>query len=179
MFQNRHFFKLSFLLFVVIILTLVLYLMWNESLWLTYWTFFVARNCVNLNNSGLINSIGHSVGKRPYDKTISPSDNILMMIQTLGDGNHNFHHCFPYDYNSSEQKSWKNYRNFNFVSLFIDFFALFGWVYDRKVILSKIITRRVLKSGDGSHWLSDENAHKNGIWGYRDKDMDSEGVVKF
>lgn len=84
MFQNRHFFK-SFLLFVIVIPTLVPYFMWNESLWLAYWTCGVARYCVNLNNAFTINSIGHSIGKRPYDKNISPADNIFMMMQTLGD----------------------------------------------------------------------------------------------
>lgn len=83
MFQNRHFFK-SFLLFVIIIPTLVPYFMWNESLWLAYWTCGVARYCVNLNNAFTINSIGHSIGKRPYDKNMRPADNIFMMIQILG-----------------------------------------------------------------------------------------------
>lgn len=134
----------------------------------------VARYCVNLNNAFTINSIGHSVGKRPYDKNISPTDNIFMMIQTLGDGNHNFHHVFPFDYSSSEWKGLKSYKGFNLVSLFIDFFALFGWVHDRKVVSSKMIARRVKKTGDGSHWLSD--AHNNGVWGCGDEDMDREDI---
>lgn len=62
------------------------------------------------------------------------------------------------------------------MSLFIDFFALFGWVYDRKVATSKMIARRVMKTGDGSHWLSDENAHKNGVWGLGDDAIDSEDL---
>lgn len=37
-----------------------------------------------------------------------------------------------------------------------------------------MIARRVLRTGDGSHWLSDENAHKNSIWGFGDKDIDTE-----
>lgn len=62
------------------------------------------------------------------------------------------------------------------MSLFIDFFALFGWVYDRKVASQKMIERRVLKTGDGSHWLSKENAHKNGVWGLGDDDIESEDL---
>lgn len=90
MFQNRNFGK-SFLLFVVVIPLLVPYYFWGESIWVAFWVCVVARYCVNLNNAFTINSIGHSVGQRPYDKNISPADNIFMMIQTLGDGNHNFH----------------------------------------------------------------------------------------
>lgn len=90
MFQNRHFFKF-FLVFVVLIPTFVPYFFWNESLWIAFWIGVVTRYCVNLNNAFTINSIGHSVGKRAYDKNISPADNVFMMVQTLGDGNHNFH----------------------------------------------------------------------------------------
>lgn len=35
-----------------------------------------------------------------------------------------------------------------------------------------MIARRVLKSGDGTHFLSHEEAHKNGVYGYGDKDID-------
>lgn len=62
------------------------------------------------------------------------------------------------------------------MSLFIDFFALFGWVYDRKVATPKMIARRVMKTGDGSHWLSDENAHKNGVWGLGDDAIEFEDL---
>lgn len=62
------------------------------------------------------------------------------------------------------------------MSLFIDFFALFGWVFDRKVVSPKMIARRVLKTGDGSHWLSEENAHKNGVWGFGDENLDGEDL---
>lgn len=62
------------------------------------------------------------------------------------------------------------------MSLFIDFFALFGWVYDRKVATSKMIARRVMKTGDGSHWLSDENAHTNGVWGLGDDAIEFEDL---
>lgn len=175
MFQEHNFFKLFFI-FVIIIPTLVPYLIWNESLWAAYWICVVMRFCINLNNAFTINSIGHSVGKRPYDKNINPADNIFMMLQTLGDGNHNFHHVFPFDYSSSEWKGWRGYKAFNFVSLFIDFFALFGWVYDRKIVSPQMIARRVLKSGDGSHWLSNEKAHENGVWGLGDVNMDCEDI---
>lgn len=35
-----------------------------------------------------------------------------------------------------------------------------------------MIHRRVAKSGDGTHYLSHEEAHKNSIYGYGDKDID-------
>lgn len=37
-----------------------------------------------------------------------------------------------------------------------------------------MIMKRALKTGDGSHFLSHEEAHKTSIWGYGDKDIDNE-----
>ena len=54
---------------------------------------------------------------------------------------------------------------------FIDFFAMFGWAYDRKTASDAMIARRIIKSGDGSHYLSHDEAHKTSIWGYGDSDI--------
>jgi stearoyl-CoA desaturase (Delta-9 desaturase) len=90
MFQERHYFKIFFI-FVVLLPTLVPAIYWGESLWVSYWVCVVTRLCINLNNALTINSIGHHNGPRPYDKNIKPSDNLFIMLQTLGEGNHNFH----------------------------------------------------------------------------------------
>lgn len=37
-----------------------------------------------------------------------------------------------------------------------------------------MITRKMEKSGDGSHFLSHEMAHKTSLWGYGDKDIEDE-----
>lgn len=84
---------------------------------------------------------------------------------------HNYHHVFPYDYRSGE---FGDIGHYNLSAVIIDFFAKMGWVYDRKKVSPEMIARRVLKSGDGSHFLSHEEAHKNGIYGYGDKDIDPE-----
>jgi hypothetical protein len=54
-----------------------------------------------------------------------------------------------------------------------------GWVYDRKKVSPEMIARRVLKSGDGSHFLSHEEAHKNGVYGYGDKDIGKNVIFFF
>lgn len=35
-----------------------------------------------------------------------------------------------------------------------------------------MIAKRAQKTGDGSHFLSHDEAHKNSIWGFGDKDID-------
>jgi len=45
-----------------------------------------------------INSVTHFVGRRPYLKETSARDSAVAALLTLGEGYHNYHHCFPGDY---------------------------------------------------------------------------------
>ncbi len=42
----------------------------------------------------------------PYDKNINPAENKSVNWFTLGEGYHNYHHVFPYDYSTGEY-SWE------------------------------------------------------------------------
>jgi stearoyl-CoA desaturase (delta-9 desaturase) len=45
-----------------------------------------------------VNSLAHVVGSRRYDAHSSARDSALTAVVTFGEGYHNFHHRFPYDY---------------------------------------------------------------------------------
>jgi len=45
-----------------------------------------------------INSVAHTVGRRPYSLSTSARDSFVAALATLGEGYHNFHHRFPSDY---------------------------------------------------------------------------------
>ena len=45
-----------------------------------------------------INSLCHTFGNQPYSKKCSAKDSWLMALFTFGEGYHNFHHAFQYDY---------------------------------------------------------------------------------
>ena len=45
-----------------------------------------------------INSVAHSVGRRPYSRDTSARDSFVAALLTLGEGYHNYHHRFPGDY---------------------------------------------------------------------------------
>lgn len=45
-----------------------------------------------------INSLAHIWGRRPYTDTNSARDNDILAFFTYGEGYHNFHHIFQYDY---------------------------------------------------------------------------------
>lgn len=94
-------------------------------------------------------------------------ESLAVTIFAMGEGYHNYHHVFPFDYKAGEYGGYA----FNITTCFIDFFAKIGWATNRKTATNEMIARRVLKSGDGSHLLSHELAHKNAIWGYGDKDI--------
>jgi stearoyl-CoA desaturase (Delta-9 desaturase) len=53
-----------------------------------------------------INSLCHWIGDRPYSSKCSARDSFLMAIFTFGEGYHNFHHEFQYDYRNGV-KPWQ------------------------------------------------------------------------
>ncbi|CAO1433062.1 unnamed protein product [Diamesa serratosioi] len=169
MWQKKYYIIL-FALIVIAFPVLVPCYFWNEDLWLSFWVCFTCRFCTTLNIAFFVNSAAHMYGDKPYDQTINPSENLAVAIAAMGEGWHNYHHVFPWDYKTGEFGGWKGYK-YNITTAFIDFFANIGWAYDRKSATNEMIARRVDKSGDGSHYLSHDEAHKTSIWGYGDNDI--------
>lgn len=79
---------------------------------------------------------------------MSPAENSLVSILGLGEGWHNYHHTFPWDYRAAEFGQY-----FNITTSVIDFCARRGWVYNVKSADSKLVKRQVIKKGDGTHHL--------------------------
>jgi stearoyl-CoA desaturase (delta-9 desaturase) len=46
----------------------------------------------------LVNSMAHTLGRRPYDEKETARDGWWLDLFTFGEGHHNFHHAFPGDY---------------------------------------------------------------------------------
>jgi stearoyl-CoA desaturase (delta-9 desaturase) len=46
----------------------------------------------------LVNSLSHTVGKTPYSLDKTAKDSFIVTILTHGEGYHNFHHKFQFDY---------------------------------------------------------------------------------
>ena len=66
----------------------------------------VARLVVLQHCTFCINSLCHYIGSRPYSSKCSARDSWLMAMVTLGEGYHNFHHEFQYDYRNGV-KPWQ------------------------------------------------------------------------
>ncbi|ESN90089.1 hypothetical protein HELRODRAFT_104475 [Helobdella robusta] len=146
---QRRYYLLSVLLLCVIIPTAVPWYYWGESLWTSYVVCAIFRYVAVLNFTWCVNSVAHLWGNKPYDRRINPVENIVVTLGAAGEGYHNYHHVFPSDYAASEH-GW----TINPSTVFIDFMAVLGQVYDRKVMDREVIERRKAKTGDGSKWFN-------------------------
>lgn len=148
---------------------------WNEKP-LHSWYTTVLRYTLTLNFTWLVNSAAHIWGMKPYDKTIGPTENIAVAICAFGEGWHNYHHVFPWDYKAAELGNYK----MNFTTAFIDFFSLIGWAYDMKTVPSSVVQKRAARTGDGTKYKSASqhhvHNHEGAKWGWGDQDMDPEEI---
>ncbi|MDO8644676.1 MAG: acyl-CoA desaturase, partial [bacterium] len=58
----------------------------------------IGRMVVNHHTTFCINSVCHYLGRRPYSDKHSARDSWISSLLTYGEGYHNFHHTFQYDY---------------------------------------------------------------------------------
>jgi stearoyl-CoA desaturase (delta-9 desaturase) len=157
-FQKKYYYPLV-LTISFAIPTLLPCKIWGETL-TTAWFANQLRYVYLLHLAWLVNSAAHLWGPRPYDKRINPAENKAVAFLTYGEGWHNYHHVFPWDYKTSEF----GYYHYNFTTAFIDFFAWLGWAYDLKTVSENVVAQRAERTGDGSYWQN-TNApkHQNSI----------------
>lgn len=160
-FQKTHY--LVLMPFACFILPTIIPMLWGESMWNAYFVCALFRYSFVLNVTWLVNSAAHKFGDKPYDRNISPVETRPVSLFALGEGFHNYHHVFPWDYKTAE---FGNY-SLNLSKLFIDTMSRIGWAYEMKTVSSDIIKQRVMRTGDGSH----------NVWGWGDKD-ESDEVMK-
>ncbi|XP_041645067.1 stearoyl-CoA desaturase b isoform X2 [Cheilinus undulatus] len=145
MFQRRHY-KLSVVILCFLVPTLVPWYFWGESLAVGYFVPGLLRYAVILNATWLVNSAAHIWGNRPYDKNINPRENSLVAFSAIGEGFHNYHHTFPFDYATSEFGC-----RLNLTTAFIDLMCFLGLASDCKRVSKEMIAARVQRTGDGSY----------------------------
>ncbi|XP_063706932.1 acyl-CoA Delta(11) desaturase-like [Culicoides brevitarsis] len=145
-FHQKYFIPLKLLLAFYLPCAVAVY-GWGET-W--FWAFIsqaIVRYVFGLNFTWSVNSVAHLWGFRSYDKRINPVENVTVAIFAMGEGWHNYHHVFPWDYKAAELGDYK----VNITTMFIDFFAWIGWAYDLKQPTKDMVRRTVEKYGDGSH----------------------------
>jgi stearoyl-CoA desaturase (Delta-9 desaturase) len=106
---------------------------WGESFWLGFLVPGGLRYCYVLHCTFLVNSAAHLYGDHPYDANSHPAENPIVSWFAIGEGWHNWHHKYPYDYATSEFGITSQY---NPSKLIIDVLANLGLVWGRKRAIS-------------------------------------------
>ncbi|XP_055848152.1 acyl-CoA Delta-9 desaturase isoform X3 [Episyrphus balteatus] len=146
-FHQKHFILLKLLL-CFLIPTLIPVYCWNEKWYCAFLTQCVFRYVCSLNFTWSVNSAAHMWGARPYDNRINPSENLCVSIVAMGEGWHNYHHVFPWDYKAAELGKY----SVNLTTFYLDMFAKMGWAWDMKQPSKELVKKTIEKYGDGSHF---------------------------
>lgn len=70
----------------------------------------------------------------------------MVSILAMGEGWHNYHHTFPWDYKAAELGNYK----VNATTLILDLCAKIGWAYDLKSPSKQLIQQVIENYGDGT-----------------------------
>lgn len=103
-----------------------------------------------------------------------------MAYLAFGEGWHNYHHVFPWDYKAAELGNYK----LNLTTAFIDLMAKIGWAYELKTASVDMIKKRALRTGDGTRkfendaTVEDKEHVSNGVevWGWGDVNMKDDDI---
>jgi len=126
-FQRR--FDPWFNLFMCFVFPGLVCMLWGDNFWNGYWVAGALRYVFVLHMTWLVNSAAHFFGDHPYDPSIWPAENSLVALGSLGEGWHNWHHKYPFDYAASE---FGVSKQFNPTKMFIDTCCFLGLASERK-----------------------------------------------
>ncbi|XP_034488366.1 acyl-CoA Delta(11) desaturase [Drosophila innubila] len=145
-FHQKYFILLKVLL-CFLLPTIIPVYFWDETWYNAFVQQCLFRYVFSLNFTWSVNSAAHLWGSRPYDKRIMPSENIYVSIMAMGEGWHNYHHVFPWDYKAAELGNYK----VNFTTMILDTCQKLGWAWDMKQPSKELVRRTLEKYGDGTH----------------------------
>jgi len=121
---------------------------WGEQFWTAFFVCGGLRYVCVLHFTWLVNSAAHLYGDHPYDVLSYPAENPFVSLCSVGEGWHNWHHKYPYDYAASE---FGVSSQFNPSKLFIDLMAQLGLVWDRKRASSAWAMGRARRDRDAAN----------------------------
>lgn len=176
---------------------LLSYYVFGESLAVSWHLGAIGRYLLSVHGAWCVNSFAHYSGHKPYDKyvvhnwrmmfmriltrryvlfiwllrTIAATNNTYVSVIAMGEGWHNYHHVFPWDYKTSEL----GFYSMNWTLAFINFFAKIGECLCRvdwhgcRVCVFVCLTQRLLYSRMGiwlenSEWDDDQSEVRAHWW---------------
>ena len=90
---------------------------WGDTFWQGFYVAGALRYVSVLHFTWCVNSLAHIYGDRPYDKSLHATENPFVSVVAMGEGWHNWHHKYPFDYAASEFGVLEQY---NPTKLFLD-----------------------------------------------------------
>ncbi|XP_065072455.1 acyl-CoA Delta(11) desaturase-like isoform X1 [Ochlerotatus camptorhynchus] len=145
-FHHKNFILMK-ILFCFVLPTFIPWYFLGETFEMAFFSQCFVRYVLSLNFTWLVNSAAHIYGNRPFDQRIQPVENKVVSIVAMGEGWHNYHHVFPWDYKAAELGIY----SVNVTTFWLDFFAKIGWAYDLKEPSKELVRRTIEKYGDGTH----------------------------
>eukprot|EP00005_Dracoamoeba_jomungandri_P006328 CAMPEP_0174261822 /NCGR_PEP_ID=MMETSP0439-20130205/12373_1 /TAXON_ID=0 /ORGANISM="Stereomyxa ramosa, Strain Chinc5" /LENGTH=559 /DNA_ID=CAMNT_0015346413 /DNA_START=631 /DNA_END=2310 /DNA_ORIENTATION=+ len=137
-FQHTFFIPLAFLVGIVLP-TLIAGLWWGDW-WGGMLIAGVLSRVLVMQATFCINSVAHYWGEATYDDSRTPRDSWFVGLFTFGEGYHNFHHEFPYDY-----RNGAHWRAFDPSKWLIRLLSYFNLTYNLKTFDPDTIYKGVLQ----------------------------------
>lgn len=128
MVQHKNYLLFSNL-FCFVLPTLYGWYVW-DSVWIGYFYFGVLRWILLLHATWCVNSVAHMWGTTPYNPRLSSRQNTFTSVVAMGEGWHNYHHTYPYDYRASEF-NWN--AEWNPTTVLLDTLSSVGLVWNKKI----------------------------------------------
>ena len=123
-FQNKYYFHIGII--VGLFIPLCIGFMYERPLGAVLWGTFLRITLVH-HATFFINSLCHYVGRRPYDSQSSARDSWFVSLFTFGEGYHNYHHKFQWDYRNGIK--WFAFDPSKWI---INFLSSIGFAYNLK-----------------------------------------------
>ncbi|KAF2893319.1 hypothetical protein ILUMI_12875 [Ignelater luminosus] len=174
MFQ-KTFYKSLYVIFAMALPIAIPVYLWDETYLNSLFISYFGRYILLLNITWSVNSAAHLWGTKPFDKNINPVESKLVAFLSIGEGWHNYHHAFPWDYRASEYGA-----SYSVTTFIINVLAALGLAYDLKVAPYTMVQYRALRTGDGTHRIFGKDAqNKYGRITYEQSpDVNHQGCVE-
>ncbi|XP_063822858.1 acyl-CoA Delta-9 desaturase-like [Ostrinia nubilalis] len=144
---HLKYFQISKLVFAFVLPLLTPIMFWDERVSVAFFALMLKYTLI-LHNNWSVNSFAHLYGGRPYDSKIMPRENWMVAFSTIGEGWHNYHHTFPWDYKAAEIPYT---FPLNATANLLDLFAKIGWAYELRVASPSMIKRVAESKGDSTY----------------------------
>lgn len=101
------------------------------------------RAMMIMHMTAFVNSAAHMFGDKPYNDKLASVENPIVSLFAIGEGYHNYHHAYPYDYATGETGNY-----FNLSKWFIDFMFVVGQAYNLKQASRETIEKSKKRMSD-------------------------------